>query len=616
MFDPDSPMRAAPRAIETGAGVRAIDGKNTLQITHSLFRRGAAALAALTLGCLATVAEARDNPLSSAALDIGVSPSGNYLSAWVAGVERDTNAASTYYREALRADPRNADLIERALIATLANGNVSDGLSLAERLILRDPNNNYANLALGVQAIQNKQWAFARAHFTRGSARAGRDVTTTLLTAWTYAGAGDERKALETVDRLNEGTLTVFRDYHAALIADLLGDTAEALKRIKAVYAADSSVWWLVDAYGRMMDRHGDPGAAKKAYEAFDKVVPRDPLVRAALDTLAAGKALAPTVDSADKGAAQVLYGLGTVGNREGDELTTMIYLRLSLFLDPRNTLAIVTLADLYDKVKQDETAISVYELIPDDSPLRSNADIQIGLTLDALGRTDEALKYVEKIVAARPKDVEAWSALGNLYSAAKKYPEAEHAFDKAIDALGTPEAANWALFYRRGITFERQNKWPLAEADFKRALELYPDQPLVLNYLGYSWVDKGMNLDEAFAMLKRAVDQRPDDGFIVDSLGWAYYKLGQYPQAVKDLERAVSLKPGDPVINDHLGDAYWRVGRRLEAKFQWNHARDSHPEPEDLANIMKKIDNGLPQGKAASDKPDEAKLPPKKTGG
>jgi len=145
-------------------------------------------------------------------------------------------------------------------------------------------------------------------------------------------------------------------------------------------------------------------------------------------------------------------------------------------------------------------------------------------------------------------------SALGISTALPKKYPEAEAAFDKAIDALGTPEGENWALFYRRGITLERQNKWPLAEADFKRAARNSSRSALVLNYLGYSWVDKGMNLDEGFAMLKRAVDQRPDDGFIVDSLGWAYYKLGQYPEAVKDLERAVSLKPGDPVIKRSLG--------------------------------------------------------------
>ena len=128
-----------------------------------------------------------------------------------------------------------------------------------------------------------------------------------------------------------------------------------------------------------------------------------------------------------------------------------------------------------------------------------------------------------------------------------------------------------------------------------RKALELQPEQPHVLNYLGYSWIDQGINLDEGMKMIKRAVDQRPDDGYIVDSLGWAYYRIGNYEDAVKNLERAIDLKPEDPTINDHLGDAYWRVGRTLEAKFQWAHARDLKPEPEELPKIEAKIENGLP---------------------
>ena len=129
-------------------------------------------------------------------------------------------------------------------------------------------------------------------------------------------------------------------------------------------------------------------------------------------------------------------------------------------------------------------------------------------------------------------------------------------------------------MFYFRGICYERSKQWPQAEADLKKALQLYPDQPLVLNYLGYSWIDQGVNLDEGMNMIRRAVEQRPDDGYIVNSLGWANFRIGNYDEAVKELERAVELKPDDPTINDHLGDAYWRVGRVLEARFQWSHAK------------------------------------------
>ena len=134
-----------------------------------------------------------------------------------------------------------------------------------------------------------------------------------------------------------------------------------------------------------------------------------------------------------------------------------------------------------------------------------------------------------------------------------------------------------------------------------KKALELFPDQPLVLNYLGYSWVDQGVHLEEGMDMIRRSVEQRPDDGYIVDSLGWAYYRTGNYDEAVKNLERAVLLKPDDPTINDHLGDAYWRVGRTLEANFQWSQAKDFKPDDDELATIEKKLKEGLPPDTASS---------------
>ena len=184
---------------------------------------------------------------------------------------------------------------------------------------------------------------------------------------------------------------------------------------------------------------------------------------------------------------------------------------------------------------------------------------------------------------------------------------------------VGTPGKSDWTLYYFRGIAYERSKQWPLAEADFRKALELYPDQPLVLNYLGYSWVDQGINLDEGLRLLRRAVELRPEDGYIIDSLGWANFRLGRFEEAVRDLERAIESKPGDPVINDHLGDAYWRVGRKLEAHFQWNHARDLKPEPEDMERILQKIEQGLPDVPKATDAPkpaDAGKPDPGKNGG
>ena len=301
---------------------------------------------------------------------------------------------------------------------------------------------------------------------------------------------------------------------------------------------------------------------------------------------------------SADDGAGEVLYGLGAVGGRQGDELASLIYLRLSLYLAPQNALAIVTLGDVYERMKQEEAAIDLYDSVPDDSPLRVNADVQAALLLETLGKSKEASEHLAAVVAANPKNQEALTALGNLQRSRKLFADAATTYTRVFDLQPKTDRGQWLLYYYRGIANERSKNWPAAEADLKKALELNPDQPLVLNYLGYSWVDQGINLDEAFKMLRRAVDLRQRDGYVVDSLGWAYYRLGRYDDAVRELEKAIDLKPSDPVINDHLGDAYWRVGRKLEAHFQWNHARDLNPDPDDLPKILEKIKNGM------SDKP------------
>jgi Flp pilus assembly protein TadD len=247
---------------------------------------------------------------------------------------------------------------------------------------------------------------------------------------------------------------------------------------------------------------------------------------------------------------------------------------------------------------------------------MRETADIQTAFALDTEGQHDDAIKRLDDLDAAKPNDTQILDALGGLQREAKKYEDAAATYSKAITIVGTPDRSNWTLFYFRGICYERSKEWPKAEADFKEALTLFPDQPLVLNYLGYSWVDKGINLDEAFKMLRRAVELRPNDGYVVDSLGWAHYKLGQYEEAAEELEKAIQLKPADPVVNDHLGDIFWRINRRIEAHFQWNHARDMDPDPEDLPAILKKIKDGLPDQAATPAAAPAGAAPTQSSGG
>jgi len=553
-----------------------------------------AALFAIALLAAAPAAEAATPQASGIVSAEAQSPTGNYLAALIASADRDTAAAELYFRDALKIDPRNPDLIERAFAAALANGDEQTANALGERLIARDPGNNLARLATAVHAMGQGQYGVARNQVTAGDARS-RDVTTGLLVAWCYAGQGDLKRALDSLDRIRDSSIQGFRDYHAGLIADQLGNAAEARRRLRSAYESDKTTLRFADAYARFLAAHGEVEAAQKIYNDYSAVVPHHPIVEEELAALKAGRTPEPLVHNAREGAAEVLYGLGGAGGRQGDELPALIYLRLSLYLRPENDLATVTLANLFEQMKHGEQAISLYDSVPAASPLKEDAEIQVAIALDGMGKTDEGLKRLQAIVEKRPHDVEALSALAGLQRSAKQYAAAAATYDKAIAAVGIPQRDNWTLFYFRGICFERDKQWPKAEVDFKKALELYPDQPLVLNYLGYSWVDKGMNLDEAFQMLRKAVELRPNDGYIVDSLGWAHFKLGQYAEATKTLERAVNLKPSDPVLNDHLGDAYWRVNRRTEARFQWNHARDMGPEPDDLPAILNKIEHGLP---------------------
>ena len=305
-----------------------------------------------------------------------------------------------------------------------------------------------------------------------------------------------------------------------------------------------------------------------------------------------AGKKLSPLVDTPQAGAAEALYGIGASLTRRGGEDLALVYLQLALYLAPNHSLALLSLADLYETVKKPQMAIKVYERVPANSPLKRNAQIQLATDLDAADRSDEAIKILKAVTAQDSKDVEATMALGNIERGRKKFADcAQDLFARHRRVCSTRTTRpTGSHYYFRGICEERSKQWSKAEVDMKKALELQPEQPHVLNYLGYSWIDQGINLDDGMKMIRRAVDQRPDDGYIVDSLGWAYYRIGNFEEAVKKLERAIDLKPEDPTINDHLGDAYWRVGRTLEAKFQWAHARDLKPEPEELPKIEAKI--------------------------
>ena len=561
-------------------------------MTHSLLSRHVAiAGAVVILGLPSALAAQPPTPQEI----MHATTAGSYLAARHAGTERDSATAAAYYHNVLKADPRNADLLGRTFLSVLTDGDIEEAGKLADRLIQVDRTDRIARLVVGVRALKQKQYALARQSFAQSVRGPVTDLTATLLTAWALAGAGDARGATDALDHLTgPDWYAIFKDLHGGLILDFGNNRKDAAKRYERAYKADSTALRTVQAYARFLSRNGGKNEALKIYQEFNKAVPDHPLISAEMKDLAAGEKLPALVDSPQAGAAEALYGLGASIGRRGGEDLALIYLQLALYLEPTHAMALLSLADLYESLKKPDLAIKVYDRIPP-SPLRRNADIQVASDLDQLERTDEAKKRLEHLIAEHPKDTEAIVAFGNILRGRKQFAECADVYGKAIANVPKPEKSNWVMFYFRGICYERSKQWPNAEVDLKKALELYPDQPLVLNYLGYSWVDQGVHMDEGMNMIRRAVEQRPDDGYIVDSLGWAYFRTGNYAEAVKNLERAVELKPEDPTINDHLGDAYWRVGRALEARFQWSHAKDLNPDKDDLPKIEEKLKSGLP---------------------
>ena len=542
---------------------------------------------------------------------------GNYLAGRQANVLRDASAAAAYYRAALRLDPKNPELLALAFQSVLAEGNIEEAVKLGERLLVADKSARNIRLVVGIKAIKQKQYPAARAQLVQAARGPISDLTATLLAGWAMAGANDAKGGVALIDKLaGPDWYATLKTLHTALILDLSGNPKEAGKRFEVAYKLDQTALPVVRGYAGWLSRNGQPEEAMKVFQDLEKQLPNHPLVVAAMASLKKGEKLPMLVDSVQSGAAEVLYNLGSAIGRREEELSLanrgLAYLQLALYLQPNHHLALHSLADLYEAMKQPQLAVNTYERIPVNSPLKRSADIQSAVDLDGLDRTEDAKKLLQKLIAADPSSRDAMLALGSLLRERKQYAECAEAYDKAIGTVKNLERQHWTMFYFRGICYERSKQWPKAEADLKKALELYPSQPHVLNYLGYSWVDQGTNLDEGVAMIKRSVEQRPDDGYIVDSLGWSYYRLGNYEEAVKQLEKAVELKPTDPTINDHLGDAYWRVGRTLEAKFQWSHARDLKPEPEELTKIEHKLKTGMLED-ATSPAPTAGNEPPPK---
>ena len=529
-----------------------------------------------------------------------VSLLGSYLAGRIARGQHDTAAASEFYRRALERDPANEALLEQSMMMSTAEGRVGEAVDLARKLIEVQPTQRMAKMLLGLSEAKAGQWSAAEVHFKAAATGVMGELTSAIARAWLLSAQGDVKAAMALLDTIKQPEWTqFFIRYHRALILDVAGQRAEARALHERNFRGDQKSLRVALAYAQHASTAGDQRLARSVIEEYTKknAANPHPVARALGERLKGNERTGLLVEMPIDGLAELFYGLGEAMSTEGAMASIgAVYLQMALFLVPDNAFALAALANFHEVTKKYEDAISAYDRIPRDSAMQQAVDIRKALNLNQLDRVDEAKRLLEAQMAQDPTDIRPIDALGTIMRGHKRFDEAVEYYTKAIALIGPkPEKRHWTYFYARGTSYERLKRWPAAEVDLQKALQLSPDEPLILNYLGYSWVDQNKNLKEGLKLIEKAVAKKPDDGYIVDSLGWAHYRLGNYKEAVRYLERAVELRPEDPVLNDHLGDAFWRVDRFDEARFQWHQALTLKPEPDEIEKINRKIAKGLP---------------------
>lgn len=556
-------------------------------IVRKLIGLGLAAAMSLTVPLAAA---AQSDPLSLHT----PSTTGSYLAGIAAQSDLHPEIAADYLMTAAKADWDNPIIVGRAFLAYLAAGEISEAAGLARHVLDLDPADELARLTLGTVALKERRYASAERMFGQVPSQSLVGITAGIGRGWAVLGNGDLQGAYAALDTVGQGGFEEFLIFHRAVMADLGGAREEAVALAREAYEMEPFVTRTAEAYIRILGNAGRFDEAQAVLDRFAAEGIVHPVIEALRKPIAEGRKPGLFAANVQAGAAEVFHGLGAALARDGSSELAVIFLRLALYLDPDTAIVAMSLGDLLSANGRYDAANRIYADIPSSSPLHTSALVSIAENFDAQGQTEEAISRLRNIIVANPGNIEALGVLGDVLRYDERWEEASAVYTQLIDAIGDERSRDWRYYYVRGITYERAGNWDAAEADFLRALELNPDQPQTLNYLGYSWVDKGMNLEAALEMIERAVEMQPRDGYIIDSLGWAFYKLGRIDEAVAELERAVALVPNDPELNDHLGDAYWKAGRKREAMFQWRIAIDVDEDGAVTERARPKLVHGL----------------------
>ena len=486
-------------------------------------------------------------------------------------------------------------LKERAFTAAVIAGEIGKAASVplapgqgslaAERL---------ARLVRAVEFLATNKGADALAILKSEPPQGQTAQAVTLLVPWAAAAAGDwlQATAAPIPGPTNTPALTnLFAGFGRARLLERAGRLDEAEVVFRSLTSANPENAVFVIGHGEFLERRGRRPEAIALYErALTKGL--DTEIALARDRAKAGRS-APSQPSLQEGAGESLLApAATLVTRRQPELG-LAMMRLALRLDPRLDDAWMLVGDAMAAAGDADVARDAYARIPASSSKYSAAQNRLAWSLQRAGQVDAAMKVARDGLDRSKDNPQALSLYADLLRENGRYADSIEVMDRLI-ARGGGAVEPWRLYYLRGVAQERSGRWDRAEPDLRQALKLNPNEPDVMNYLGFGWANRYQNLDAALDLLQKAAALRPRSGEIRDSLGWARYRLGKYEDAVRDLERAVGLAPAQPDINDHLGDAYWRVGRKLEAEFQWRRVLTLNPDDKLRMEVTAKVEAGL----------------------
>jgi len=525
--------------------------------------------------------------------------SGSYLAARTALLNNDFDEAARYFSRALLRDANSPELLESAAHAYLGLGDLKRAADVAQSLRALAADNQIVGLSLAGQAAAEENWtellALAESGAGVGSLFDG------LAKAWALVGEGRMGEAIAAFDELSQSPgIESFAFYHKALALASAGDFESSAE----IFSGDAGAALQLTrrgiiAYAQVLsqlERNADALELISATFGTSLHPQVDELV-----TQLSGDEAVPfsTIRNARDGISEIYFSIAGALQGEAQDGYTLLYARAAMALRPDGTDALLLTAELLENIGRYDLATEVYDTVPRTDPSFHAAELGRADALRRSGREDASIEVLRQLTESHGHLPSIHVSLGDALRGMERYSEATQPYNEALALIDTPQQQHWIIFFARAIAFERTGEWESAEADFRKALELNPEQPQVMNYLGYSYLEKQTNYEEALDLIKRAVDQRPDSGYIIDSLGWGLYRVGRYEEAVQHMEKAVEHMPIDPIVNDHLGDVYWAVGRKREAEFQWHRALSFITDETDLTDvdperIRRKLEVGL----------------------